>query len=780
MTRKHVGWLRMLLAFSLVFAVSGVQAAVSSDSYVRRNLVALWDGIDNAGAGVHDDSTTVWKDLSGNGFDGTLLPTKIGWLENGWTQKGETYGRPIIVGNELAARTTSRRLSVECCVSLKDVTKRTVLFGQHDSGLNIEMNSSTVATGQLRFYGESNKADGYSTFVLSNDVCATVAASCDGDAQWYAMAKNGAWDVRQVAGKFGAFSNDCMTVIGGEPFRWTYGFEGKYHACRLYAPELTEDELSVNAAIDAIRYRGADFKTLILPPGWHFDSAGDIFFDCRAEAGPGGKVQVGAETAAAVATISAAVNGTATATLTAVPDAGETFAGWEGDTWAIVEGEPTDASVTVSANRPAVLVARFAGRVYPSDGLYVTNGLVARYDGLDNAGPGLHDTTSTVWKDLSDSGNDGTVDTANVTWNESGWSNDADGHPVVTTAALGDVLKAHLFTAEMTCRPVFANRRFVFFGNYSSSSSRGFDLEWYLKPLGYRLYYGGNPYDLQTKFSNVTETVSLSVATSPSSQNLYQNGTCVYSAQNEISFAYADNVPVVGGETGRANMAFHGDFYSFRLYNRQLTADEVALNALADQRRFLQDEPMTEWIGRNGTDWNDSENWSKGLPSFQRAAWLDRPVSAAEVVLNAGRVEADELVLSNAVGETVLTLKSGSELVVRKAVLGQGARLVVEEGAVFSCLNALTIEGAAVEFRGPQTGRIVVGGRLAVGADSSLVVTDSGEGNLSRRPLFACGAFVGDFGSVSLPSVGRIERRVDGDVEMLLYRHSVGLALLVR
>ena len=143
-------WVCLALSLASVFADSVAQAAVSSDSYVRRNLVALWDGIDNAGAGVHDDSTTVWKDLSGNGFDGALLPTKIGWLENGWTQKGETYGRPIIVGNELAARTTSRRLSVECCVSLKDVTKRMVLFGQHNFGLNIEMNSSTVATGQLR------------------------------------------------------------------------------------------------------------------------------------------------------------------------------------------------------------------------------------------------------------------------------------------------------------------------------------------------------------------------------------------------------------------------------------------------------------------------------------------------------------------------------------------------------------------------------------------------------------------------------------------------------
>ena len=43
--------------------------------YVQDGLVAMWDGIENAGLGVHDPNATTWKDLSGNGHDLLLSGT---------------------------------------------------------------------------------------------------------------------------------------------------------------------------------------------------------------------------------------------------------------------------------------------------------------------------------------------------------------------------------------------------------------------------------------------------------------------------------------------------------------------------------------------------------------------------------------------------------------------------------------------------------------------------------------------------------------------------------
>ena len=59
-----------------------------SGAYIRENLIAHFDGKDNAGFGVHDNSATIWKDLSGHGNDLVNLanPSYVwGWNENGYT-----------------------------------------------------------------------------------------------------------------------------------------------------------------------------------------------------------------------------------------------------------------------------------------------------------------------------------------------------------------------------------------------------------------------------------------------------------------------------------------------------------------------------------------------------------------------------------------------------------------------------------------------------------------------------------------------------------------------
>ena len=44
----------------------GGAKGLSAKSYVQDGLVAMWDGIENAGWGTHDSSATVWKDLVGD------------------------------------------------------------------------------------------------------------------------------------------------------------------------------------------------------------------------------------------------------------------------------------------------------------------------------------------------------------------------------------------------------------------------------------------------------------------------------------------------------------------------------------------------------------------------------------------------------------------------------------------------------------------------------------------------------------------------------------------
>ena len=52
-------------ACAVVFAAHDANAATTAKSYIQNGLVAHWDGIENAGYGLHDDTTNVWTDLKG-------------------------------------------------------------------------------------------------------------------------------------------------------------------------------------------------------------------------------------------------------------------------------------------------------------------------------------------------------------------------------------------------------------------------------------------------------------------------------------------------------------------------------------------------------------------------------------------------------------------------------------------------------------------------------------------------------------------------------------------
>lgn len=62
---------------------------ISARSYVNDGLIAMWDGIENAGWGVHDAAPTAWTDLIGNCHlndlfvDSAYSPTS-GFGDNYW------------------------------------------------------------------------------------------------------------------------------------------------------------------------------------------------------------------------------------------------------------------------------------------------------------------------------------------------------------------------------------------------------------------------------------------------------------------------------------------------------------------------------------------------------------------------------------------------------------------------------------------------------------------------------------------------------------------------
>lgn len=58
------------------------KSGYTAKDYVQDGLIAMWDGIENAGWGVHDPNATVWKDLGPNGFDLTIKNSYAAFDEN--------------------------------------------------------------------------------------------------------------------------------------------------------------------------------------------------------------------------------------------------------------------------------------------------------------------------------------------------------------------------------------------------------------------------------------------------------------------------------------------------------------------------------------------------------------------------------------------------------------------------------------------------------------------------------------------------------------------------
>lgn len=65
----------MLLGARQFFEKRGKSAPTARD-YVQSGLVAMWDGIENAGWGVHDPNATTWKDLVSGTQSVTLQSTE--------------------------------------------------------------------------------------------------------------------------------------------------------------------------------------------------------------------------------------------------------------------------------------------------------------------------------------------------------------------------------------------------------------------------------------------------------------------------------------------------------------------------------------------------------------------------------------------------------------------------------------------------------------------------------------------------------------------------------
>ena len=201
---------------------------------------------------------------------------------------------------------------------------------------------------------------------------------------------------------------------------------------------------------------------------------------------------------------------------------------------------------------------------------YVQDGLVAMWDGIENAGWGTHDPNATVWKNLM-------VDSPFGDWNIQGigddyvaFNNSSQSKSISYNMPM--TVEVRLFDSTLN-GGVFLN--FGGISDYSALANNGFLLPY---------FEAGGRMDWYTKRLHVNSTKLTSCFTAlPKSSNLtvYRDGELLGSVTNTNSMIQSSLK--IGGY---ASKSISTKASYIRLYSRALTADEIAANYAVDKARF--------------------------------------------------------------------------------------------------------------------------------------------------------------------------------------------------
>lgn len=229
-----------------------------ASAYVQSGLVAMWDGIENAGVGVHDNSATTWKDLSGNNRD-WVLESGASWADNAFV----TLPTKGLAATFTPAITYSNIITQEIVLEVLDFdgTTRTDFF---KFGTTINQ----TVSGSQRYYIMRGLAyslgTSYYGWLPKHSSCLSVADTTppldtpQSIVTVYGTGSNTSTNpqkflinnVAKTGWQSVGWSSNAAPFISND----NRGFYGKVYAIRLYNRALTTDELTQNYNLDKERF----------------------------------------------------------------------------------------------------------------------------------------------------------------------------------------------------------------------------------------------------------------------------------------------------------------------------------------------------------------------------------------------------------------------------------------------------------------------------------------------------------------------------------------------
>ena len=204
--------------------------------YVTDGLVAMWDGIENAGWGVHDANATTWYDLSGNGYNLELRNNAA--FDANSLVTADRNNVTALLSSKLPYST------IEVCAFF-DASRNSsalVCFGNSITDVRLFCIMPTTIQARSGQYVLDIDTSPKSTWSATYDSSSIPSYYVNGGLKTGTLTSN-VWSVR--SGNFG--------LSGANNYN-QYNFVGNYYNVRVYNRALTPAEIAANYAIDKARF----------------------------------------------------------------------------------------------------------------------------------------------------------------------------------------------------------------------------------------------------------------------------------------------------------------------------------------------------------------------------------------------------------------------------------------------------------------------------------------------------------------------------------------------
>ena len=349
----------------LLFTFAAPAATVPASAYVQSGLVAQWDGIDNAGTGVHDANATYPKELV-SGIEQTLTGTMTAGDDYFTLGSGYlTFTLPDMISALNAGTATVEMRIAKDGTSAMVNNGGLIALGHSTRAFWLWQNTSYLAAS----YSYHAKATGEYTGINFNGTGANTLSFLLGATTAQSSYSTNGVHVGGITRNStdAALNDNCYIGTIGYSYVGTKA-KARMYSLRLYNRALTADEIAYNAFIDKVRFENPDgyrWNETDKKVEWLIEASANV----AARGGVSATIDGVAAEASAFWTSSAVA-----VTLTPTPASGYEFYEWSGDTDGVTIDATTHVAMfTAAAPRTLKAIFRASGtagveRIWTGDG----------------------------------------------------------------------------------------------------------------------------------------------------------------------------------------------------------------------------------------------------------------------------------------------------------------------------------------------------------------------------------------------------------------------------